>query len=137
MELAQTRIPRYFIIIILVFVTFSVSFGQSDQINIKEYDGLKWEEFVKKVESQLNYRFFYNKSEIPEFSIKIASGIKSLKELLEFNLKQLKIKISVDKFGNVFLTRDASIQTSLSDDFFQFPKQSKKVEEKVKELGLE
>lgn len=117
----QNRIPGKGLIFILFF-TFILTFNSNAQKNeiliTKAYDNLPWNQFVEKVENNFDVRFFYNPDSIPDFKVAVKSSPISLKNLLDEILKSHKIIVSIDQYGNIFLSKGQPIVTNLSEDFF-------------------
>ena len=103
----------------LTFILTLLSFGQQSKFIItKEYNNLKWNEFVEKTENNYPVHFYYNEDSIPDFNISITGDSILLAVLLKDNLKKFDIKVSLDDRGNIFLTKKFSINTTLSSDIF-------------------
>ena len=100
---------------ILLFII--QSFGQSDIIISKTYNNLAWADFVQKIEMKYDVHFFYNEIDIPKFNIVITES-SSLKKILNENLDAYNIAVSIDRKGNIFLTKGVVLNTSLPSNFF-------------------
>lgn len=97
-------------------------FSQSRIMITKEYDGLCWLCFIDKVEQNNNIRFYFDQEMIPDFNVSIVYDSILLERLLIDHLKPYNVLVSIDHAGNIFLTKEVSIITSLPTDFFQLPK---------------
>jgi len=110
-------------IILLIFVLnvlTSQLVGQNNTIVIaKEYDKLSWNIFVKKIEAHFPVRFYYDPILIPEIKILIDSAPIALIDVLQKNFNGYDIFVSMDGFGNIFLTKDYKLTTELPSDFFE------------------
>lgn len=122
----NSRIKFTLILGLSLFFTLQ-SFSQSDIIVTNAYNNLSWTDFVESIESKYNVSFFYKEINIPDFNISISDESVTLKKLLEDNLRAFNIIVSIDKRGNVFLTKEVSLNTNLPDDFFESLKQKKEV----------
>lgn len=93
------------------------SFGQSDIIISETYNNLAWADFVQKIEMKYDVHFFYDEIDIPKFNIVITES-SSLKKILNENLDAYNIAVSIDRKGNIFLTKGIVLNTSLPSNFF-------------------
>ena len=93
------------------------SFGQSDIIISETYNNLAWADFVQKIEMKYDVHFFYDEIDIPKFNIAITES-SSLKKILNENLDAYNIAVSIDRKGNIFLTKGVVLNTSLPSNFF-------------------
>ena len=119
----QIKTPGKRIInILFLIVIFTLhGYGQEDKILIsQEYDGLSWNEFIKKIENNYDVRFFYNPDSIPEIRIFVKSRSKSLQDVLTENFRPHNINVSVDRFGNIFINRGQALVTGLPVNFFEY-----------------
>ena len=111
---------RFNIIIVLLFFSIALAFGQTGQIIIdKSYENLTWDEFVTKVELHNKVRFFYEEGSIPEFRVKMIRDSISLESVLRFNFGPKGVEFSFDRHGNIFINRDEKVKTSLVDGYFE------------------
>ena len=86
----------------------------------QEYNNLVWTDFVEKVESNFDVRFFYHPDSIPGINVLIKNSPASLQNVLTENFELYDIKISSDNNGNIFLTKGQTLITSLPKNFFEF-----------------
>jgi len=62
------------ILFLLFFFQTTQGFGQEKSIVItKDFEGLTFDEFVKKVESKYPLHFYFEKESIPNFTVKLLS----------------------------------------------------------------
>jgi hypothetical protein len=103
---------------VLILLTIQL-FGQTENIIISnKYNGLHWIDFVSKMETEYNIRFYYNPGSIPDLTITVSRENITLRDLLTEILAGYNIYPSFDRSGNIFLTKGSAIITSLSPDFF-------------------
>jgi len=82
------------------------------------FDRLSWNEFVARLEKTMPVRVFYESDSIPDFTVHIAPDSNSLEQVLEQNLKPFDIEVSIDKRGNIFLTKNRPVQTTFPAGYF-------------------
>ncbi len=102
----------------LIFLS-SHLLGQSSYILNKSYNNLSWQTFVEKVESNYQVSFFYDQSIIPEITISFNVDTIELIKLLELTFNSGQIKVSIDKSGNIFLSKNIALKTQLPSDYFE------------------
>jgi len=109
---------KAFAFVVLILLTIQL-FGQTENIIItNKYNDLHWIDFVSKMETKYNIRFYYNPDSIPDLTIKVSRENITLRDLLTEILAGYNIYPSFDRSGNIFLTKGSVIITSLSPDFF-------------------
>lgn len=107
------------IVFLLFFFQSILLIGQEQDVVItKDYEGLTFNEFVTKVESNYPVHFYFEKENIPNFTIKLLHDSTLLQNALEFNLNPLNIEFGIDRHGNIFLTKGERINTSLAEGYF-------------------
>jgi len=85
-----------------------------------QYDKLPWTTFVEKVEHDFSIRFFYIADSIPNLVISSVSYPVTLEDLLNQNLKPLKILFTLTKHA-VFITNKQELTNQLPVNFFIEP----------------
>ncbi len=133
----RTVVKLFIFIISLFFVTHLYS--QKNYIITKDYDNLKWSDFVTKVEQNYGLQFFYDENVNPDLIVKFQENSIPLVDLLQNTLKVYDLFASIDDHsGNIFITKNIALKTKLPEGFI--PKDTiakeeiNKVEkEKVKE----
>lgn len=71
------------------------------------------DEFVRQVEQQTNYTFYYNHAQFDSFAVTITVDAMPLPELMKTIFLYTDFQASIDNEHHVFLTKGASIATSL------------------------
>lgn len=139
MKFRQIKNSRYkFALIIGLGLLFATPiFSQSKIVVSNAYNNLLWTDFVKEIESNYNISFFYEEENIPNFKISVTDESVSLKVLLEENLGAFNILVSIDRRGNVFLTKDISLNTNLPDEFFSSLIKEKLIDTKITSIRTE
>ncbi len=103
----------------LLFLSNLPLSGQNEEIIItKDYDGLSWKDFVEKLEKENNIRVFYNPDSIADIKVILKTESITLQNFLKETFVPLNIYPSYDKYGNIFLSKEEIIQTSLPFDFY-------------------
>jgi len=116
---AAMKIFTNIFLLALSFLFSAVLSAQSPQIKLSEsFNNLKWTTFTAKAEAEFDLRFFYYPDSIPDITIKFLPAKNDLLNVLNFNFKDHRIKISADKYGNIFLSTTHKVNTWLPYDFF-------------------
>jgi hypothetical protein len=84
------------------------------------FEGLGWDEFAARVEKACPVRFYYQPGNVPDLLITLPSDTVSLLPYLSELFETYSIKVSADKYGNIFLIKNGSIGTRLPDGFFDY-----------------
>ncbi|MCP3927526.1 MAG: TonB-dependent receptor [Bacteroidetes bacterium] len=127
-------ILRIFLFTIWILLNSLQAFSQFDTILLnKDYDNLKWEVFIEKLESESSLRFFFDQDSIPgAITTHIQNENTPLFQYLEELFLPHNIKFSTDKSGNIFITNKYKINTSLPSSFFKTTFSAKEDSTKVK-----
>ncbi|GEO10002.1 TonB-dependent receptor [Segetibacter aerophilus] len=72
------------------------------------------DEFVKTIEQQTNYTFYYNRAQFDSFAVTITVTAMPLTELLKTVFQYTDFNASIDNEHHVFLTKGVSIVTTLA-----------------------
>lgn len=78
------------------------------------FRGADIDEFVKVVEQQTNYTFYYNRAQFDSFAVTVTVNAISVDELLKTIFLYSDFHASIDQDRHVFLTKGASIVTTLA-----------------------
>ncbi len=109
-----------FIILPVILLCVSLeSPGQKNPQNLisGNYRGATIEEFVTDVESQTNYFFYYDVSKFDSLRITLYANRESLSAVLDRAFSKSGFYYSIDPHQQVFLTKDAVVQTNLTTEF--------------------
>ncbi|MCD4696582.1 MAG: TonB-dependent receptor [Bacteroidales bacterium] len=93
--------------------------GQGEKKINTQYNGQTWKNIIQSIEDEYQVRIFYDPEIISDFKFSVSNDTLSLIEALRENFNLQAIKVSFDQQGNIFLTPNKPIQTSLSADFFK------------------
>jgi len=114
-------------LLVMLFFLFVTAFGQNNKYVLdRTYDNLEWEKFVVKAEQNFPVRFYYQKDSLFAFRVFVSSDSITLIDVLKENLMPMSIYVSMDRTGNIFLTRNSPIKMSLPYSFFDSQKQETK-----------
>ena len=119
----QIKIPKkgiFNILFLLIILTLNTYSQQNEILITKEYNDIPWSDFVEKIENNFDVHFFYNPDSIPEISIFIKNSPGDLQNVLAENFMPYNINVSIDRFGNIFLTKGQTLVTILPKDFFKY-----------------
>lgn len=75
-------------------------------------------QFVHEIESQTGYHFYYNPHQTDSIVITYNAQEKPLETVLQKVFQNTELRFSIDDNNNVFIIKNATIQTSLPADFF-------------------
>ena len=108
---------------ILFVLIISLTFVANSQevktlIITKDYDGLSWNNFVKKTEANYDVKFYYHPDSIPDIKINVHRDSASLLSVLNRNLRQKQFFASIDAYGHIFITKNYKINTMVTEGFF-------------------
>jgi TonB dependent receptor/CarboxypepD_reg-like domain/TonB-dependent Receptor Plug Domain len=95
------------------------SLGQKNPQNLisGNYRGVSIEEFVQDLESQTNYFFYYDVSKFDSFRVTVLAIREPLSIVLDRAFSKTGFYYSIDPHQQVFLTKDAVVQTNLTTEF--------------------
>jgi CarboxypepD_reg-like domain/TonB-dependent Receptor Plug Domain len=94
-------------------------FAEAQQAHINgEFNNVKFSDFVRQVENGSSWHFYYDETSLDSFIINTTIIDKSLPEALNQIFNNTPFHYSFDVFNHVFITKNNTLQTSLSDDFF-------------------
>ncbi|MBE7170663.1 MAG: TonB-dependent receptor [Williamsia sp.] len=83
-----------------------------------DFSGLTMQEFVRRLETQTPYHFYYTSSQFDSIRINLSVQAQPLDKVLAAALPaDSAFQVAIDETDNVFITKGFSIQTSLPTDF--------------------
>lgn len=106
------------ILLFFLFCSYSLLSQNDAYVVDKSYNGLSLTDFISKAEQQLDVHFYYQKDSLPALNMVVERDSVSLAQVLKNNLKSHHLFASIDKSGNVFLTKEIQIKTDLPVTFF-------------------
>ena len=104
-------------LLFICFLGFNPVWGQQ-QIKVSgDFTAISFDQFVKQVEDQTPYHFFYQTEWTDSLSINVSVKNKSIDNVLDqlFEATTLHYKIHENK---IYITKERTITTRLPDDFF-------------------
>ena len=124
----------------LVTISFVINGQQIKTVLItKSFDGLSWNDFVKKVEKEHYVKFYYDEDSLPDLNIEVYRDSVSLISVLNRNLRQYEFRVAMDANNNVFITKNYEIHTMLAEGFFDAVQPKEEIDtsdiKKLKETG--
>ena len=101
----------------LLFIT-STCIAQQKEVSFTEnFEGIRWEDFVKKIESSSGFTFFYDARQLDSVTINVRAKNLSIEQLLDTALSGTGVFFSIDKDNRVFITRRFKVQTRLPEGY--------------------
>ena len=91
--------------------------GQQNNVN-GEFNNVPFPEFVKHVENGTGWRFYYDEAALDSFIVNTKIVDKPLGDALHQIFQNTTFHYSFDASGNVFITKNSILQTTLAEDFF-------------------
>jgi hypothetical protein len=111
---------KYCYLIIISFATFLFSAevqGQNKAIGLitVNFDSIKIDGFVKQLESQTGYTYYYNDHDFDSITFTLNVKDQSLQNILTQAFANKDLFFSIDANNHVFLTKGKRVKTSLPD----------------------
>src|SRR3954468_4819736 len=106
---------QFYCLFLLSYLFASAVVGQTSKSTLVTVDGqgVSIEDFVKQVEHQSNYVFFYNPAQFDSFSVNVIARKLPLTEVLTFVFRNTDFFASIDSENHVFLSKGRAILTVL------------------------
>lgn len=92
--------------------------GQTDVVLDRSFENMSWQDALAKIEAKFDLEFYLFADSIPEFNFSLPGDSTSLSEALSFNFSPFNIRVSMDAYRKVFLIENATVYTTLPDDYF-------------------
>jgi hypothetical protein len=89
--------------------------NKTQNIITGDFKALTITDFVKELKEQTNYLFYYDPSQFDSSLFTLLADREPLTTVLNRAFKNTSFKYAIDSHNQVFLTRDAIIQTNLND----------------------
>ncbi len=104
---------------ISLVLSFATAFGQQKNLISGNFIEADFDEFIRKIESQTDYRFFYDRHLVDSFTVTIQVKDAFLPSLLARVFEKTDFDFSIDKNDRVFITRDKPLSLTLPDGFLR------------------
>ena len=121
---------RYFITCLCCFAFAAVANAQETRINGDFYN-IKFPQFVKQVEANTAYHFYYDEAALDSFTVNIKLVDQFLPDALKQIFANTGFQFSIDALNHVFIAKNKSLQTTLEADFFNPDKNTPAQEQTV------
>lgn len=92
--------------------------GQNKLIN-GEFYNTRFADFVKQIEANNLYHFYYDETKLDSFIINIKIVDEPITKALQLIFNNTVYHYSIDASNHIFITKNSSLQTTLSPDFFK------------------
>jgi hypothetical protein len=110
-----------------LLITFSAS-AQERRIS-GEFNNITFPAFVQQVEAANNYHFYYKEADLDSFMVNIKVTDQPLTDVLKLIFNNTNYRYAMDASNHIFITKNTSLQTTLSDDFFKPDNNTKTIAE--------
>jgi hypothetical protein len=107
----------FFIVLVLISISQTVD-AQRKPLIEAEFNATPFEEFVRKIEEQTSYRFYYNPAWTDSIKVTMSVKNKTLEEVLKQAFENADLKFAVAPDDAVYITRTREIMATLPEDFF-------------------
>ena len=112
---------RHIIFLLAFLFAYSCLFGQvkTAPLVTGDFKDLKVEDFVRQLETQTGYRFYYEQKQFDSVQINLSVKDQPLQKVLSLAFDTARFHFSIDEHNNVFLLKDKTIKTELPVGFFE------------------
>src|SRR6476660_6073963 len=110
----------YFLLTVLFFLIYTGLSAQekSDTLVTGDFKEIKIEQFVRELETQTGFHFYYISNQFDSLKINLSVKEQPLKKVLELAFDNTSFHFSIDQRKNVFLIKDKTITPELPVGFF-------------------
>src|SRR5690349_23991348 len=97
----------YCLLTVLFIFCYGISFSQArtDTLITGNFKDLKVEQFIRELENQTSYHFYYDPNQVDSLSINVSVQRQPLQKVLELAFSNTDIHFSIDQHNNVFLLK--------------------------------
>jgi len=103
----------------LLFYTGLSAQEKSDTLVTGDFNDVRIEQFVRELETQTGFHFYYISSQFDSLKITLSVKEQSLRKVLELAFANTSFHFSIDQRKNVFLIKDKTITPDLPPGFFE------------------
>ena len=93
-------------------------FAQQTHTISGDFSGLRFPQFVEKIEATTACYFYYNSSDLDSFVVNVQANNSSLDDLLKRVFVNTSYRFSIDSLNRIFITQRIPIVTRLPQHFF-------------------
>ncbi|MGN6802584.1 MAG: TonB-dependent receptor [Ginsengibacter sp.] len=104
--------------VVLLFCSVGSYAQQNDNLVTGNFQNANFNEFVRRVEAQTNFHFYYEPSQFDSITISISVKDAHLPSILDRVLNNTQWHYIIDKDNNVFITKGFSLAANLPYGFF-------------------
>ena len=114
------RNSRLFILSVFILFGCSVHSQVTDGKIYDSFNNVTLVEFFDRLEKKVPYKFYYNKSQLDSFLLRLDVKGQSLPELLEEAFKGTDILFAIEENNkHIYITRKLAVVTHLPKDIFR------------------
>jgi hypothetical protein len=103
-------------LLLIIFCAGCLKASSQTLFNI-DADSMRFEHFVRLIESNSNYFFYYDTAQVNKLSVTIHAKTQPLERILETIFTNTDLHYAIDDDNHVFITSSFAIQTTLPQDF--------------------
>ncbi|MGN6248790.1 MAG: TonB-dependent receptor [Ginsengibacter sp.] len=104
--------------VVLLFCSVGSYAQQNDNLVTGNFQNANFNEFVRRVEAQTNFHFYYEPSQFDSITINISVKDAHLPSILDRIFNNTQWHYTIDKDNNVFITKGFSLAANLPYGFF-------------------
>ena len=109
---------HFFLLLIMLQLFVTVSKGQEQKAINAEFKNDSFKKFIHTIESVYSCRFYYDSSELINYTVTLKSENLSLHQVLDAVFNKTSFHYAIDEENRIFITKKASIITSLPKSFY-------------------
>lgn len=110
---------KFILLSLFLQACLTVALAQEKKLISGNFVELKFDDFVRNIESQSSYVFYYNRSETDSFTVTIQVKDAFLPSLLTKIFEKTDFEFTIDKNDHVFITRGRALSLNLPEGFFR------------------
>ncbi len=115
----------FLFVLFTIFHSTSSAQSKSDSLITGDFKELKIDQFVRELESQIAFHFYYDEKQFDSIRITVSADHQPLPKVLQLAFANSGIYYSIDQRGNIFLVKEKLIRTDLAAAFFDKTNNSK------------
>lgn len=113
------RLAFLFIISLLVLAPDAFAQQSNEKLLSGNFVGLKFDQFIREMESQSDYYFYYDQTQFDSLTITVQFKDKTLPAVLAQIFSGSEFRFAIDLEKRVYLSKGRAIQTDLPRTFFE------------------